>query len=211
MSLPPLGRSTSAYRNRGRGAATVVGRGGRDTDAGPRARALQTPLREGQTRCPTCGRGVGSRADGSMRAHQAVTGIPCAAVAGTIGGSTSDLCEHGNYRSQRAVCCGTTPTRKAQPVTQPMTPYQQMLAAKAVGETPVPQGRPPLTEYQREQRKFVETIAARRANAVLQAEYAERFREIIAAERGALRAAIDAENAAETPRTLAELIKEVLV
>lgn len=90
-----------------------------------------------------------------------------------------------------------------------LTPYQQMMAAKAA-DAPVKRGRKTLSDYQREQRRKAMNIANRRASDVLRARYAEEFRTLATQERHALVDAIDAEYVRDpdNPRTLAEMLKE---
>lgn len=100
----PITRSASAQS---RGGGVVIGRH-RTRTPGSRAQAQDRPLLPGQVRCDTCGRGVGLKADGTMRAHQAERYVQCAGAPTTsaTGAALDDLCAHGNFPNQRLDCCG---------------------------------------------------------------------------------------------------------
>lgn len=87
-----------------------------------------------------------------------------------------------------------------------LTPYEQMRAERE--QTSIA-GKPiRLNDYQRAQRKRANTLAQRRAVDVLKHRHAEEFRDLAKAERHALYAVIDAENARGGDRDLFDIVKD---
>ena len=67
---------------RGRRRTRLVGGGETDTVPTIRQQRLadDTPVPEGYTKCPECGRVIKDRADGTSRAHRSQGTIPCIAA-----------------------------------------------------------------------------------------------------------------------------------